>query len=89
MFAWEKSLVKNVPMHFEINVAICNNMHFVTKSTHFVITVASCNKTVAFYNKKPDTFCNKLLSQFVIKYHNEPNMKSKPLLILKIRFPCV
>ena len=33
---------------------------FVIKSSHFVITVAFCNK-------KPDAFCNKLLSHFVMK----------------------
>ena len=27
--------------------------------SHFVITVAVCNNTVAFCNKTPDAFCNK------------------------------
>ena len=40
---------------------------FVIKSTHFVATGAFYNKTVAFCNKKPDIFCNKLLTHFVIK----------------------
>ena len=50
-------------------VAICNKRrmllylwHFIIKSSQFVITVAFCNKTVAFCNIKPDQFCNKLLS---------------------------
>ena len=38
-----------------------------TNKFHFVITVEFCNKTVAFCNKKPDVFCNKPLSHFVIK----------------------
>ena len=37
------------------------------KSTHFVINVAFCNEIVAFYNKKPDAFCNKHLSHLIIK----------------------
>ena len=43
-------------------VAICNKSRIIK-----VITVAFCNKTVAFCNKKPDAFRNKLLSHFVIK----------------------
>ena len=50
-------------------VAICNKrcillylLHFIIKSSQFVITVAFCNKTVAFCNIKPDPFCNKFLS---------------------------
>ena len=35
--------------------------------SHFVITVAFYNKTIAFCNKKPDAFRNKLLSLIVIK----------------------
>ena len=42
--------------------------YFVITSTHFVITVASCNKTVAFCDAQPDVFCNKLFSHFVINY---------------------
>ena len=34
---------------------------------HFIITVANCNKTVAFFIEKAGGICNKLLSRFVIK----------------------
>ena len=45
-------------MHFVINVIFCN------KIVAFLITLAIGNKTVPFYNKKADPFCNKLLSHF-------------------------
>ena len=35
--------------------------------THFVISVAFCNKALEFCNKKPDVFCNNVLPQFVVK----------------------
>ena len=59
---------------------------FIEGLTHSVITVANVNKTVVFCNNKPDPFCNEPLSRFVIKYNNEPRIKSKPL-ILKVKFP--
>ena len=40
---------------FVINVAFCKK------------TIAFCNKAVAFCDKKPEAFCNKLLSHFVKK----------------------
>ena len=36
-------------------------------TSHFAITVAFCNETVAFCNKKANAFYNKLLLHFVIK----------------------
>ena len=60
--------------------------YFVTKSTHFAVTMAVYNKTVAFCNKQPVAFCSKFLLHFVITCHNEPNVKLQPLLIHKIKF---
>ena len=34
---------------------------------HSIITVAFCNKTIGFCNKKRNIFCNKLLSHYVVK----------------------
>ena len=56
-----------VPIHFVWP------SYFVIKLTDFAITPAICNKTVRFCNKKPDAFCNKLLSYFVINCYKEPN----------------
>ena len=41
----------------------------------FVITVAFCNKTVAFCNEKAVVFCSNICRIFVINCHNESNMK--------------
>ena len=63
------------------------NVTFRNKSSQFVVTVA-------FYNKKPDVFCNKLLSHFVIILVTFCNKLSQwirhetvILLTPKIRFP--
>ena len=63
------------------------NVTFRNKSSQFVVTVA-------FYNKKPDVFCNKLLSHFVIILVTFCNKLSEwirhetvILLTPKIRFP--
>ena len=45
--------------------------------SQFLIKVAFCNKTVAFRNKIPDAFFNKLLPHFVIKCHNKSNIKPR------------
>ena len=75
---------------------VCTDAFCNKPLSHFVATVVFGNITVEFCNKKADAFCNKLSSHFVIimshfvkKSHNEPNMKPKLLLTPKTRFPFV
>ena len=67
--------IKYVPSQFLINVAFCNNCHI-------------CNKVVAFCDKKPDAFCHKLLSHFVVNCHNKSNMKPWHYWHPKLDFRC-
>ena len=63
-----------------------NNRNCLYVLLQFAITVAFCDETVSFCNKKPNAFCNKLLPNFcnkiaVVLYniicHIESNMKRR------------
>ena len=83
-----KCLIENLLKHHRAPIQrnLCNKIVikfviFVIKLTQFVITVAFVNKIAAFCNKTSDAFVLKKLSHFVmsadfvIKCHNELNMK--------------
>ena len=53
---------------FMLKLGINRWVHRRRKLTHFVITVAVCNNTIAFCNRHPYAFCNRLFSHFAIIY---------------------
>ena len=57
---------------------ICYFLELKCLPMHFVITVALCNKTIAFCNKTPDEFCNKPLRDSEWEVDNCPLSRKQP-----------